>query len=188
LEQLEEANTVLSQISHTDSLTQIGNRRFFDIQLTHEYKSATRGAYPLALIMIDIDYFKKFNDTYGHQIGDKVLRAVARTLKLHASRPGDSVFRYGGEEFAVLLNNTNLAGAQFVVEKMRKAMEETAVQIHDRSFFVTISAGLCVYDPKEPTGRIQTPEDLIHQADKQLYKAKEKGRNRVEALRGDESS
>jgi two-component system, sensor histidine kinase LadS len=142
----------------------------------------------LALIMIDIDYFKKFNDTYGHQIGDKVLRAVARTLKLHASRPGDSVFRYGGEEFAVLLNNTNLAGAEFVAEKMRKAMEETAVQIHDRSFFVTISAGLCIYNPKESNGEIQTPEDLIHQADKQLYKAKEKGRNRVEALRGDESS
>ncbi len=134
LEQLEEANRVLSQISHTDSLTQIANRRFFDIQLAHEYKSATRGAYPLALIMIDIDYFKKFNDTYGHQIGDKVLRAVAKTLKLHASRSGDSVYRYGGEEFAVLLSSTNLAGAQFVAEKMRKAMEETAVQIHGRSF------------------------------------------------------
>jgi diguanylate cyclase (GGDEF)-like protein len=187
LEQLEEANSVLSQISHTDSLTQIANRRSFDIQLALEYKSASRGGFPLALIMIDIDHFKKFNDTYGHLVGDKVLRSVAKTLKLHAARPGDSIYRYGGEEFAVLLNNTDLAGAEFVAEKIRHAVEETVIRIHDRSFFVTISAGISIYDPKEPTGRIRTPEDLIHQADMSLYKAKEKGRNCIEALREDNS-
>ena len=182
LTQLEAANTELSKISHTDSLTQVANRRAFDMQLALEYKTAARQNHPLALVMFDIDYFKQFNDTYGHLVGDKVLRTVAKTLKSHAFRPGDSIFRYGGEEFAVLLNNTNLAGALFVAEKLRKLIETTPVHIHDRSFFVTVSAGLGVYSPQEPSVLIRTPEDLLHQADIQLYRAKEKGRNRVEAM------
>gem|GEM_PF-5592319 len=184
----EAANTELSQISHTDSLTQIANRRSFDRQLALEYKSATRGGYPLALVMIDIDHFKQFNDTYGHQVGDKVLRAVAKTLKPLAARPGDSIYRYGGEEFAVLLSNTDLAGSTIVAEKMRKSIEMTAVLIHDRSFFITISAGLCIYNPRDHIGMISSPEDLMHQADIQLYKAKEKGRNRLEVWRDEEPS
>ncbi len=188
LKQLEAANTELSQISHTDSLTQIANRRSFDLQLALEYKSAKRGGYPLALVMIDIDHFKKFNDTYGHQVGDKVLRTVAKTLKPLAARPGDSIYRYGGEEFAVLLNNTDLVGAEIVAEKMRKSIEMTTVLIHDRAFFVTISAGLSMYNPRDHIGVISSPEDLMHQADIQLYKAKEKGRNRLEVWRDEESS
>ena len=188
LGQLEAANTELSQISHTDSLTQIGNRRSFDLQLALEYKSATRRGSPLALVMIDIDHFKQFNDTYGHQVGDKVLRAVAKTLKPLAARPGDSIYRYGGEEFAVLLNNTDFAGAEIVAEKMRISIEKSPVIIHDRSFFVTISAGLSIYNPRDHIGLISSPEDLMHQADRQLYKAKEKGRNRLEVWRGEEPS
>ncbi|MFH0783535.1 MAG: diguanylate cyclase [Pseudomonadota bacterium] len=182
LAKLEAANTELSQMSHTDSLTQVANRRAFDIQLALEYKNATREGHPLALIMFDVDHFKQFNDTYGHLVGDKVLRAVAKTLKSHAYRPGDSIFRYGGEEFAVLLNNTDLAGALFVGEKLRKSIEMAPVHVHDRSFFVTVSAGLGVYSPQEPSALIPTPEDLVRQADIQLYKAKEKGRNRIEAM------
>jgi diguanylate cyclase (GGDEF)-like protein len=188
LKQLEAANTELSKISHTDSLTQIANRRSFDLQLAFEYKSATRGGSPLALIMIDIDHFKKFNDTYGHQVGDKALRAVAKTLKPLAARPGDGIYRYGGEEFAVLLGNTNLAGAKIVAEKMRKSIEMTAILIHDRAFFVTISAGLSIYSPRDHIGLITSPEELLHQADIQLYKAKEKGRNRLEVPRDEEPS
>lgn len=180
LEQLERANTELSQMSQTDSLTQIANRRSFDLQLALEYKSATRTGCPLVLVMIDIDHFKQFNDTYGHQVGDKVLRSVAKILKAQAVRPGDSIYRYGGEEFAVLLNNTDLAGAEIVAEKMRKSIEMTPVIIHGRSFFVTISAGLGLYSPRTKNGPVSSPEDLIHQADLQLYKAKEKGRNCLE--------
>ena len=188
LGQLETANAELSQMSHTDSLTQIANRRSFDLQLALEYKSATRRGHPLALIMIDIDHFKQFNDTYGHQVGDKVLRAVAKILKQLAARPGDSIYRYGGEEFAVLLNNTDLAGAEIVAEKMRSAIEKSPVLIHDRSFFVTISAGLSIYTPHSPMSLISSPEDLMHQADIQLYQAKEKGRNRLEVRREEEPS
>lgn len=188
LKQLEAANTELSQISHTDSLTQIANRRSFDLRLALEYKSATRQGYPLALVMIDIDHFKQFNDTYGHQVGDKVLRAVAKTLKSLAARPGDSIYRYGGEEFAVLLNNTDLAGAAIVAEKMRNSVEKSPVLIHGRSFFVTISAGLSMYNPRNHIGLISSPEDLMHQADIQLYKAKEKGRNRLEVWTDEEPS
>lgn len=187
LAQLEAANAELSNMSHTDSLTQVANRRAFDMQLALEYKTASRAGHPLALIMFDIDHFKQFNDTYGHLVGDKVLRTVAKTLKSHAFRPGDSIFRYGGEEFAVLLSNTNLAGALFVAEKLRKSIEMTPIHVHDRSFFVTVSAGLSVYSPQEPSVLIHTPEDLLHQADMQLYRAKEKGRNRVEAMESEPS-
>ncbi len=187
LEQLETANVVLSQISHTDSLTQIANRRSFDIQLAVEYKTAAREAYPLTLIMADIDHFKNVNDDYGHPTGDKILQTVAKVLAAHASRPGDSVYRYGGEEFAILLANTNLAGARIVAEKMRKAIEMTPTLIEGRSFFVTISAGLYVYDRKDASCRITSHEELIHQADIRLYKAKNKGRNQLEAP-GDSSS
>jgi diguanylate cyclase (GGDEF)-like protein len=138
--------------------------------------------------MIDIDHFKKFNDTYGHQVGDKALRAVAKTLKPLAARPGDGIYRYGGEEFAVLLGNTNLAGAKIVAEKMRKSIEMTAILIHDRAFFVTISAGLSIYSPRDHIGLITSPEELLHQADIQLYKAKEKGRNRLEVPIDEEPS
>ena len=181
LQQLETANLVLSQISHTDSLTQIGNRRSFDLQLALDFKSAAREKTPLALIMLDIDHFKQFNDTYGHQVGDHVLRAVAQALKVHAARPGDSIFRYGGEEFAVLLGNTDLAGGGVVAEKMRNGVEKMVVHIEEHTFFVTISGGLGIYAPSDTTTPIKAPEDLIRQVDMQLYKAKANGRNRIES-------
>ena len=180
LAQLEAANSILDEISHTDSLTQIGNRRSFDIQLAITFKGATRESSPLALVMLDIDRFKHFNDRHGHQAGDKVLQEVSMVINAQATRPGDSVFRYGGEEFAVLLSNTNLVGAQIVAERMRKAVEETPVPIDGESFFVTICAGISVYDPIAPALQTSSPEDIIRQADMQLYKAKENGRNRVE--------
>ncbi|RPH40331.1 MAG: GGDEF domain-containing protein [Desulfobulbaceae bacterium] len=180
LAQLEVANSILDEISHTDSLTQVGNRRSFDIQLATAFKGATRESTPLALVMLDIDRFKHFNDTHGHLAGDKVLREVSRIISLQATRPGDSVFRYGGEEFAVLLSNTNLAGARIVAERMRKAVEETPVLIDGEFFSVTVSAGISEFDQIKQVLPTRSPEDMIRQADVQLYEAKENGRNRVE--------
>jgi diguanylate cyclase (GGDEF)-like protein len=180
LTQLETANAILDEISHTDSLTQIANRRAFDIHLAIEYKGACRDNSPLALVLIDIDHFKVFNDTHGHQAGDKVLQEVASILAEHATRPGDKVFRYGGEEFAVLLRNTDLAGARVVAERMRTSIEENPIHLHGQMHAVTISGGIAVFAPGENTMLSMSDEDLVLQADKCLYHAKASGRNRVE--------
>ena len=184
LAQLEAANAILDEISHTDSLTQIANRRAFDIQLALEYKGARRDGHPLALIMIDIDCFKLFNDTHGHQTGDRVLQEVAGRLAALATRPGDKVFRYGGEEFVVLLRNTDLAGARTVAERMRISIAGTPVDIDGRYYALTISAGISVFASREGASSPGSAEDLILRADRCLYHAKENGRNRLEADTG----
>lgn len=181
LENLEAANIRLDRISRTDALTQVSNRRAFDDHVDMEYKNAARGDEPLALIMIDIDHFKQFNDTYGHQTGDRVLQKVAKKIRRQVNRPRDKVFRYGGEEFAAVLNNTNLSGAVTVAEKMRTAVEESGIDIKGKFVSVTISAGVSVYQAKEPHALVQTLEGFIELADTHLYKAKSDGRNRVMA-------
>lgn len=184
LDQLEEANIVLDKISLTDSLTQIANRRAFDNQIEIDYRSAKRENLPLALILIDIDYFKKINDSYGHQVGDNVLQVVAQSLSSKARRPRDGVFRYGGEEFAVLLNHTTLGGAKIVAEKMRGAIEGLQLYSDEEAFTITISAGVSVYNPAESTPSAYSMSKFIHRADTLLYRAKAKGRNRVEVSLG----
>lgn len=179
LVQLENANAILDKISLTDSLTQTANRRAFDQQLELGFKSAVREGENIALIMIDIDNFKHFNDTYGHQAGDRVLQNVAATLRAIATRPRDMVYRYGGEEFAVVLYKTNLSGAGIVAEKMRSAIEKLSILIDDQSFRITISAGIGVYNPDTDVTAMTRIEDLIRQADMQLYLAKAGGRNTV---------
>ncbi|WP_136807061.1 sensor domain-containing diguanylate cyclase [Desulfosediminicola flagellatus] len=179
LEQLEEANIILDKMSLTDSLTQIPNRRAFDKHIEREYSSAKREGAPIGLVMIDIDYFKNFNDTYGHQVGDEVLQNVAKTLRALATRPSDEAFRYGGEEFAVLLSNTNLEGVIIVAEKMRKAIEKLPLNIDGETCVITISAGISVYDQSVPGIDIYDLELFISEADAQLYRAKEMGRNCV---------
>jgi two-component system, sensor histidine kinase LadS len=180
LAQLESANAILDQISHTDSLTQIANRRAFDSEMINAYRGARRENQPLALIILDIDHFKSFNDTLGHQAGDKALQEVAGVLAKHATRPGDKVFRYGGEEFAVLLKSTDLGGARVVAERMRLSIAENRIDIDGEMYSVTISGGIAVYDPGTDKQQDGVPDHLIHRADKCLYQAKERGRNQIE--------
>jgi len=175
-QRLGEANVMLKRLSFIDALTEIPNRRYFDEFLAQEWGRAARDDQPLSLILIDIDHFKKFNDTYGHQAGDECLRWVAAFLTTVARRPGDLVARYGGEEFAVVLPGAGLRGAVKMAEKMRLAVAGVKIE-HAASPLgrVTISLGLA----SRPRGIRGEPEQLIEAADKALYRAKAGGRNRV---------
>ena len=160
------------QYATLDALTNLNNRRQFEARLKQEIASTKRQKNPLCAMMIDIDFFKKVNDTYGHASGDEVLRTVASVIKAHL-RESDIPARYGGEEFAVLLPYTKIEEAQIVGERLRKAVEATAVSIDKLTINVTISMGLAEFTPE------QTGEELFKCADKALYEAKESGRNKV---------
>lgn len=175
--QLESSNTELQRLSSMDGLTELANRRSFDEKLSEEIKRGAREKTELSLIMIDIDFFKPFNDSYGHQGGDDCLKKVAHSLGEMACRPADMAARYGGEEFAVILPLTNASGALTIGEKLRAGVE--ALQIpHEGSKVkatVTISLGCATIIPDKNA----TPETLIEMADKALYSAKENGRNKL---------
>jgi diguanylate cyclase (GGDEF)-like protein len=175
-QRLETANARLTELSATDGLTGIGNRRAFDATLQTEWGRAVRDASELGLLMIDVDYFKLFNDRYGHPAGDDCLRLVAEVTGRTLRRPPDFVARFGGEEFVALLPGTGQAGAREVAERARQAMREAGV-LHEGSPFgcVTISIGLVSMAP-QPGG---DPQQLIDLADRALYAAKQSGRDRV---------
>jgi diguanylate cyclase (GGDEF)-like protein len=179
LKQLETANIALDKMTLTDGLTQISNRRAFDTCIEQEFNDAKENGTPVSLIMIDIDHFKNFNDTYGHQMGDEVIKNVAQILRTLATRPKDIAFRYGGEEFAVVLSATDRSGAVTVAEKIRATIEATRMQINNTSCSVTISAGISIVNSKIANTPVQDVEDFIRIADSQLYEAKSNGRNRV---------
>jgi two-component system cell cycle response regulator len=162
----------LRELSVTDGLTGLFNHRHFHERLADEFRRAVRYDDPLSLIMIDIDHFKRFNDAYGHQTGDKVLRAVAAALT-GAVRETDFVARYGGEEFAVLLPNTPLAGALTVAERMSHDVRKASVEGLDAK--VTASLGLSAF----PGRSVHRPEHLVRTADQALYRAKAEGRNKI---------
>ncbi|TVQ66900.1 MAG: GGDEF domain-containing protein, partial [Oceanospirillales bacterium] len=166
-------------LSHIDGLTQIANRRQFDFILENEFKHAKRARSSLGLIMLDIDYFKPFNDHYGHGKGDDCLVKVAAALQKTINRPKDLLARYGGEEFAVILPDTDLESTQYIAEKMRLAVESLMIkhEFSNAASVITISLGgiACI-----PNG--DSPEKILQAADKALYQAKEKGRNRVETI------
>jgi diguanylate cyclase (GGDEF)-like protein/hemerythrin-like metal-binding protein len=176
---LAESNRKLEALSATDPLTGIANRRRFDEAFTGEYARHARTGAPLTLIMLDIDYFKNFNDAYGHAQGDACLAAVARAMAGCLQRPGDLAARYGGEEFICLLPDTSPRGARAVAETIRQAVAALAIP-HARSSaatVVTVSIGaLTAACPPDAD-----PGGLFKQVDDLLYKAKEHGRNRVEA-------
>ncbi|MCK9445024.1 MAG: diguanylate cyclase [Tissierellaceae bacterium] len=174
--QLELANLELEKISMVDGLTGISNRRYFDSFMDAIWDINKREDFPLSVIMIDIDHFKNFNDTFGHLNGDICLKVVANTIKETVGRPGDLVARFGGEEFIVLLSNTDCNGATLVAEKIRKAVEEEIIELEDALTSVTVSLGVSFIDEIGD----QVPEDLIAKADEALYRAKNSGRNRVE--------
>lgn len=175
-EQLKQANEQLRQLSFHDALTGLHNRRYFDEFLEREFKRAQRAGTGLALIMIDIDYFKAYNDRFGHQTGDECLRQVAATFALVAHRSNDLVARYGGEEFVIVLPDTAQAGTLVIAENLRQMVEALRLPHPDSPFgVVTISAGVAVRHPKPK----EQANRLIEAADMALYHSKRAGRNRA---------
>lgn len=174
---LKEANEQLKKIAFLDGLTQVANRRRFEAYLSHEWRRLARDQMPLSLILCDIDYFKKFNDVYGHQAGDSCLRRVAGAISRSVKRPADLVARYGGEEFAVILPGTDLAGAEKVAEDMRLAVRGRRIPHggSDVQPFVTLSLGVATCQPAAHN----RSEALVRRADEALYQAKHDGRDRV---------
>lgn len=173
---LEEANRKLTALSVTDELTGIGNRRCFDETLPEEWRRAKRNGQYLALAMLDVDWFKKYNDYYGHQVGDECLRKVASAIQSHVNRAGDLFARYGGEEFALVVTAANSSDALEFVQSIREIVE--AMQIpHEMSPFgvVTVSIGIAGVVPQGD----EEVTPLLSQADIALYRAKESGRNQV---------
>jgi diguanylate cyclase (GGDEF)-like protein len=172
-----ELNKTLETLALQDGLTGLANRRQFDTALQNELSRATRSASSLALVMIDVDCFKKYNDIYGHLAGDECLRQVGKIIQSAEGRTGDLAARYGGEEFAILLPSTDVRGALKVAENIRKAIRELEIK-HDGNLpgVVTISAGINVLMPV--TGN-DTPSILIGSADEALYIAKSKGRDQT---------
>lgn len=171
-------NTTLINLSYRDQLTEIFNRRYFDETLIQEWHRASRANQPLSLIMIDIDRFKSYNDTYGHQTGDGCLWEVATALHKTLKRPGEFVARYGGEEFAVVLPNINKSNVKHIAELLRKSIEKLAIpclQQNSANGYVSISVGTATYDKENQ----YSVDQLIQEADLALYKAKKTGGNCV---------
>ena len=176
-ETLQHLNIKLEQASYTDSLTALYNRRYFNIVYEREFKRALRSGKPFVFMMLDIDFFKQYNDTYGHLQGDTALQAVAKILKLTLQRPGDYPFRLGGEEFGIILSDTDCKNAKMMGERVRANIENLKIEHNGSkvSPILTVSiGGICIV----PT--IHIGEDaLIHTADTNLYAAKQRGRNQV---------
>jgi two-component system chemotaxis family response regulator WspR len=176
-QQLLEANLELRRLSHSDGLTGLSNRRYLDEYLSAEWRRAAREQSTPSLLMIDVDNFKLYNDTYGHVAGDEVLKRIARTVEGCLARPGDLAARFGGEEFAVVLPGTPLTGVELLAEKIRSAIE--ALQVPHENAAVgdvaTVSIGGAVITPMP--GMDMTA--LIEAADLGLYQAKREGKNRA---------
>lgn len=175
LDNLSTANAALQALNLTDGLTGIKNRKYFDVHLTKEVKRASRGSLPLSLLMIDIDHFKQVNDDYGHLAGDACLRTVATTLLGCLLRPGDDVARYGGEEFAIILPQTDEAGAVQLANKICRTVAALQFEFEGQTIPITVSIGCHATHPAIDC----LTESLIAAADEALYRAKHNGRNRV---------
>ncbi|MDG1580185.1 diguanylate cyclase [Pseudomonas sp. GOM6] len=167
----------LRSLTRLDGMTGIANRRCFDDNLNNAWAQACRSGSPLSLLMIDIDYFKRYNDHYGHQQGDLCLKQVAMALAGATSRPSDLVARYGGEEFACLLPDTQQEGAILIARKMLTEVEALAIAhpLSDVGDRVSLSIGVATLVPSAQAD----PTQLVRDADEQLYKAKHAGRGRM---------
>jgi diguanylate cyclase (GGDEF)-like protein len=176
-QELQDENEKLEHMSFEDSLTQLYNRRYFEMHLEKEWKRATRKKTKLTLVVVDIDYFKLFNDTYGHVEGDECLKKMAEILKKSLHRPGDIIARIGGEEFVALLPEIDEKGALIVAEAMQKRLNETAIThaTSPVSDHVTVSIGIASAYSYEAGSAL----GLFKAADKALYKSKTKGRNQI---------
>ena len=175
----------IHSLSVTDVLTGIGNRRHFNTQLDQEWKRALRQQKPISFLVMDIDHFKKYNDTYGHLQGDIILKSVAGLIKDGVARPTDITARWGGEEFAVILPDTPFSGAMIVAENLRKKIEEASFElaVGDKTLdtHVTISIGVHSLIPEMDGGGC-TLDKFVSDTDKALYHAKQTGRNKVCAV------
>jgi diguanylate cyclase (GGDEF)-like protein len=172
--ELKAKSDMLEQLAYIDGLTNICNRRRFDEILNNEWKRLSRNQSHLSLIMIDLDYFKLFNDTNGHAVGDQCLKDVAYSLRDCLKRPADIIARYGGEEFAALLPDTDREGVKIIANNMRKKVETLKIPHTDSN--VTISLGVAT---AFSDSGIDSPEALLRAADTALYESKKNGRNKV---------
>jgi len=178
-EQLNMANLELHRVSMTDGLTGIPNRRVFDELLVREWRRCARLQKPISVVMLDVDYFKKFNDRYGHQAGDECLKSVAKMIAGAVPRASDLAARYGGEEFVLILSETDAEGARAVANRIREQVAELKVANEDSPHrWVTLSCGISTVVPGD---EIQV-EKLVKSADNALYLAKKQGRNSVAYL------
>lgn len=167
----------LSKSARIDGLTQVYNRREFDLTLESEWRRAERARSQMSLLIIDVDYFKYYNDKFGHLMGDDCLRLIAERIREAGQRSSDRVFRYGGEEFAIIMPDTNCEGAAMVAEELRLSIERLNISlpIKDICERVTVSVGVACLTPDEQT----SPTELIEAADQALYRAKDLSRNLV---------
>lgn len=163
----------LAEMANHDALTNVHNRHYFNQELEKEIAKSRRYKIDLSLLMIDIDHFKKVNDTYGHQVGDQVLKTLASICK-QVLRDVDIVVRFGGEEFIVILPSTNISGALLTAERIRQAVEAETFTYDDVNLKCTVSVGVTSYDNAD-----WTDKDLIKAADIALYEAKQNGRNQI---------
>lgn len=176
-ERLALANKELEQLASVDGLTGIANRRRFDMTLEREWQRLTRDQKPFSLILGDIDYFKRYNDTYGHQAGDECLQKVCQACHDCAKRASDLAARYGGEEIAVILPDTDSIGAMYIAQEIRQRIRQLNIK-HDASpigNLISMSLGVATITPHTQL----KPNVLINQADMALYRAKQNGRNRI---------
>lgn len=178
---LQDANQELKRLATIDGLTHIANRRRFDECLNLAWRISVREQMPLSLLLCDVDCFKLYNDTKGHQAGDECLQQVAKAIKRAVKRPADLVARYGGEEFAVILPNTNGEGGIQVAEQIRSSLRTFAIAhpLSPVSEYVTLSVGVSCTVPCHEG----SPEELLAAADQALYQAKESGRDRAVFVR-----
>lgn len=180
MRELEQAKEQFKRLCSIDGLTGIPNRRHFDEILTKEWRRAKRSKQPLSLILLDIDCFKSYNDTYGHLSGDDCLKQVAQAISQVLARPGDLVARYGGEEFVTVLPSTDKSGGLFMAEKMRCAITALKIPHTDSVFNKILTASLGVATlTADKSNLLLNPEELLRMADEALYRAKKTGRNRV---------
>ncbi len=179
-QKLEKANQELKRLAIEDGLTGLANRRHFQEQLEKEWRRHLREERPLGLIMLDVDYFKRYNDTYGHQKGDQCLQIIASVLKAVAHRPGDVAARYGGEEFALLLPNTEPQGVHYLARLINKRVIQKQIphKASEVADVVTVSVGGTVSFWNEQ----HSVENFVRTADEALYQAKKNGRNQVTFL------
>jgi len=179
-EELRQSNAELQVLAHTDRLTGVANRNQLDHQLAKEWQRHRREQKPIALLMIDADHFKAYNDCFGHLAGDRCLIRIAEVVQRTCSRPGDLLARFGGEEFVLLLPNTECPGAITVAERVQEALEHQAIP-HPKAVVagrVSVSIGIASQIPDA----YNTPKDLLASADAALYRAKAGGRNRWEMV------
>jgi diguanylate cyclase (GGDEF)-like protein len=189
-QELEKANQRLEQLTLTDSLTEIVNRRGFEARLELEHRRASRGGAPLALLLFDVDWFKQYNDAHGHARGDYCLREIARVATETFPRDGDQVARFGGDEFAVLLPDCDTRGGRLAAERLRVSLAAAALPHPDSAAGrVTLSMGLAVFQPKEAKRDSPRPPEQVREAierlfaaaDAALYQAKRSGRDQIVA-------